>query len=82
MDLQIKIVTMDQLTCNIMFIVSNITFIVSLFLPNDSVIYFTLLIFLGCQAIELSLFIYLRAKQITTFLGIQIFCVKNNAPLV
>ena len=78
-DIHIKILTLDTLTCNVMFIFSNFAFILSLFITSEKVLLYTLILLLIGQATELSIFIYKRAKQITDFLGIRIFCVKNTS---
>lgn len=76
LDVQIKIATMDTFRCNIMFIFSNLILIISLFIKNSTYNFY----FLACTAIfkfaELAVFIYFRAKEITDFLEIRIFCVK------
>ena len=76
-DIQVKILTLDTLTCNIMFVFSNFAFILPLFSEDNNVKYFTLFLLLIAQATELGIFIYRRAKQITDFLQIRIFCVNN-----
>ena len=78
-DIQIKILTSDYLTCNIMFVFSNFAFILSLFIQSDIVILYTLIFLLVAQMTELSIFIYKRAKEITDFLKIRIFCINNPA---
>ena len=75
-DIQIKILTADYLTCNIMFVFSNFAFILSLFIQSDIVILYTLIFLLVAQITELSIFIYKRAKEITDFLKIRIFCIN------
>ena len=79
-DIQIKIATMDNFRCNIMFIFSNLMLILSLFFTNEKFNFY----FLGCTAIfefaELAVFIYFRANEITEFLGIRVFCVKSTEP--
>ena len=76
-DIQVKILTLDKLTCNIMFVFSNFAFILSLFLQSYEVILYTLILLLVAQATELGIFIFKRAKQITDFLKIRIFCINN-----
>ena len=76
-DIQIKILTLDVLTCNIMFVITNFTFILSLFIQVDIVLLYTLILLLVAQMTELSIFIYKRAKEITDFLEIRIFCINN-----
>ena len=77
-DIQIKIATMDNFKCNLMFIFVNFILMLSLFFKNER---FNLY-FLGCTAVfefaELAVFIYSRANEITDFLDIKIFCVKSN----
>ena len=80
LDMQIKIVTMDIISCNIMFVFTNIVFILSLFLYFDITKLYCLLLLLVAQITELSYFIFKRAKEITDFLEIRIFCI-NNPPL-
>ena len=77
-DVQIKILTMDTLTCNIMFVFSNFAFILSLFIHFDIVILYTLTLLLVVQMTELSIFVFRRAKEITDYLRIRIFCIKNQ----
>ena len=76
-DTQIKILTNDELSCNIIFVFSNITFILSLFLQLDTVKFYTLIILFATQAVELSIFIFTRAKEISDYLQIRIFCINN-----
>ena len=78
-DIQVKILTLDKLTCNIMFVFSNFAFILSLFLQSFEVKFYGLFLLLVAQATELAIFIFKRAKQITDFLKIRIFCI--NPPL-
>ena len=78
-DIQIKILTADNLTCNIMFVFSNFAFFLSLFIQSRLVILYTLIFLLIAQMTELSIFIYKRAKEITDFLKIRIFCINNQA---
>ena len=78
-DIHIKILTLDTLTCNIMFVFSNFAFILSLFISIEIVLLYTLILLFIAQATELSIFIFKRAKQITDFLGIRIFFVKNTS---
>ena len=75
-DIQIKILTTDVLTCNIMTIFTNLVFILSLFIHIDIVLIYTLFLLLVAQIVELAIFIYKRAKEITDFLGIRIFCIN------
>ena len=73
-DIEIKIATMDELKCNLMFIFSNFLFIISLFITDDeSKLYFLegLAIF---EFSELLCFIYIRTKEITEYLEINIIC--------
>ena len=77
LDMQVKILTMDTLKCNVMFVFSNISFILTLFIDNEYVKLFTLFLLFVAQANELTIFVCRRAKQITDFLEIRIFCVKS-----
>ena len=77
-DIQVKILTNDILTCNIMFIFTNISLILSLFINMYMITLYALIILFIIQAVELSIFIFRRAKQITDFLEIRIFCVNNQ----
>jgi len=79
-DIQIKILTMDNLGCNFMILFSNIAFIFSLIIPYESYRYYFLLFLLICQCCELSLFIYTRVKEITNFLNIRLFCISSTSP--
>ena len=76
-DIQIKILTNDELSCNIIFVFSNIAFILSLFLQIDTVKFYTLILLFAIQAIDLSIFIFTRAKEISDYLQIRIFCINN-----
>ena len=74
-DTEIKSVTIDEFKCNLMFIFSNFLFITSFFINDDvNKLYFLegLAIF---QFSELMSFIYIRAKEITGYLGIKIFTI-------
>ena len=77
MDMQVKILTIDTLKCNVMFVFSNFAFILSLFIDSEFVKLYTLFLLFVAQATELSIFVFRRVKQITDFLEIRIFCVKN-----
>ena len=81
-DIHIKILTSDILTCNIMFIFTNISLIFILFLHNYMIMLYSLIILFIIQSIELSIFIFRRAKQITDYLEIKIFCVNNQNVLI
>ena len=77
-DIQVKILTLDKLSFNFMIFLSNIGFISSLFIHVDiNKMYFLILLFVA-QATELYFFIIRRAKEITDFLEIRIFCVNNQ----
>ena len=78
-DIQIKILTSDILTCNIVFIFINISLIIILILNQYMIMLYSLILLSILQIIELSIFIYRRAKQITDFLDIKIFCVNNQS---
>ena len=81
-DIQIKILTMDALGCNYMIFFSNIIYIFSVVIPSSYTRYYTLLILFLAQALELSGFIYIRAKEITNYLNIRIFCVNNSPQII
>ena len=76
MDIQIKILTLELLSCNIMYNFTNISLIFSLFLDVYIVMLYSLIVVLIIQAIELAIFIFRRAKQITDYLNIKIFCIN------
>ena len=78
-DVQIKILTSDKLTCNIIFIISNISLISTLFIDIYIINLFILTVLLVLQSVELSIFIYKRAKQILDFLEIRLFCINNQS---
>ena len=78
-DIQIKILTSDKLTCNIIFIISNISLISTLFIDIYIINLFILTVLLVLQSVELSIFIYKRAKQILDFLEIRLFCINNQS---
>ena len=82
MDIQIKILTMDTLGCNYFIFISNIIYIGSVVIPPATIKYYTLLILFVVQCIELSAFIYVRAREITNYLKIRIFCVNNTIPQI
>ena len=79
-DIQVKILTLSNLTCNIMYFFTNIAFIFSLFIHVDIMKMYFLMLLLVAQATELTFFIFRRAKEITDFLEIRIFCI-NNPPI-
>ena len=81
-DIQIKILTMDSLGCNYMIFFSNIIYIFSVTIPSASIKYYVLLILFICQTLELCAFIYIRAKEITKYLNIRIFCVSNAPQII
>ena len=77
-DVQVKISTIDTLKCNIMYVFSNAIYISSFILfRNDFIRYYVLLFLFLVQSTELAVFIIFRAREITTHLGIRIFCVKE-----
>ena len=80
-DIQIKILTLDVLRCNYMVFISNIIYIITIILSSTIIKYYTLLILFVLQIAELCVFIYFRAREITTYLNINIFCV-NTAPQI
>ena len=76
MDIQVKILTQQKLSCNIMYNFTNIFFILSLFLDIYIVMLYALILLMILQAVELAVFIIRRAKQITDYLQIRIFCIN------
>lgn len=78
-DLQIKILTAGIVTCNIMFVFSNLAFILCLFFTIEDVCLYTLILLFVAQLTELFIFIFQRAKEITDYLKIRIFCINNPA---
>ena len=82
LDIQVKILTLDTLTCNIFYFFTNIAFISSLFIHVNFFKLFFLALLLVVQLTELCFFIYQRAKEITDFLEIRIFCVNNQPSLI
>lgn len=81
MDIQIKILTEQPLSCNIMFNFTNISFIFSLFLNVYLVMLYALIVLLILQSVELAIFIIRRARQITNYLQIRIFCINQVAKI-
>lgn len=77
-DIQIKIATIDSVKCGYIFILLNLVLMISILIRDNVYNYY----FLGFTAIfqfaELSVFIYFRAKEITEFLEIRVFCVKSS----
>ena len=71
-DMQIKILTQEFLTCNVMFMISNCGFITSLFIHVDVYKMYYLILLFVTQFVELTIFIIRRAKEITDFLEIKI----------
>ena len=80
-DLQIKICTMDVPSCSILYVFTNLTFLISLFAYFDFIRYWILLILFIAQGVELAFFVFIRAREITKYLGIRIFCVKEKSVL-
>ena len=78
-DIQIKILTLDYLGCNYMVLISNIIYIITISMHSTLIKYYVLLFLFALQSAELGTFIYVRAKEITTYLNIRIFCI-NTAP--
>ena len=78
-DIQIKILTLDTLGCNYMILISNIIYIMTITFHSTLIKYYVLLVLFALQSSELGYFIYVRAKEITTYLNIRIFCI-NTAP--
>lgn len=80
LDTQIKISTMDKVKCNVMFIVSNLVYINAfLFIHIDFLRYYVLLFLFVAQVAEISILIFFRTREITNYLGIRVFCVKQAA---
>ena len=80
-DLQIKICTMDVPSCCMLYIFSNVTFVFSLFTYFDFIRYWVLLILFIVQGVELSFFVFIRAREISKYLDIKIFCIKEKSVL-
>ena len=78
LDIQIKMATIDSFKCNFMFFFSNIVLISTIFIQDYLLIYYLLGFSAIFQAGELAVFIFLRAKEITNHLGIQIFVIQSN----
>ena len=78
LDMQIKIATMDIFECNIMFVFSNLIFIISIIIDVYIINYYWLIVLAMLQGVELVFFIFLRAKQITEFLDVEIFDVEKH----
>ena len=78
-DLHVKILTNDKLTCNIIFIFSNISLIAAIFIDIYIIRLFVLFGLFVIQSVELSILIYRRARQILDFLEIRLFCVNNQS---
>ena len=77
LDIQIKILTQQPLSCNIMYNFVNISFILSLFIDVYLVMFYAAILLMFVQIIELGIFIFRRAKQITDYLEIRIFCINS-----
>ena len=78
-DIQVKILTKQPLSCNTMYNFINISFILSLFIDNYIVMLYALMVLFLVQSIELMIFIFRRAKQITEYLKIRIFCINQTS---
>ena len=78
-DIQIKILTLDNLGCNYMVLISNIIYIITISMHSTLIKYYVLLSLFALQSAELGTFIYVRSKEITTYLNIRIFCI-NTVP--
>ena len=77
-DILVKMSTMDVLKCNIMYVFANIIYVGSFILfTSDFIRYYVLLFLFLVQSTELAVFIFFRAREITKYLGIRIFCVKE-----
>ena len=77
LDVQIKIVTMDSFKCSLIYVISNIALLISIFIKNEEYNFYFLGITGIFQFTELAVFIYFRANEITDFLGIKIFCIET-----
>ena len=82
LDIQIKILTMDTIGCNYMVFFSNIIYIFSVTIPSKILKYYTLLVLLFLQIIELCAFIIIRTRELTNYLNIRLFCVNNTANVI
>ena len=78
MDIQIKIVTNDRLRCNIFITCINLMINCSFLIFNDRYKFLYLGVIAVMLATELMMFIILRSRQITEFLGIKIFTIIPN----
>ena len=78
MDLQIRIVTEDIIKGNFFIILVSVLLLVSLYFSREKDILFCLCCIAYFQIIELSMFIYQRSMQITTFLEIKIFKINPS----
>ena len=78
LDIQIKIVTMDSFKCSLIYVISNIALMISIFIKNDEYNFYFFGITGIFQFAELAVFIYFRANEITEFLGIRIFCIESH----
>ena len=78
MDVQVRIVTMDQLKCNVFVTCINLMINCSFLVFVDKYKFWYLGVIAVMLATELTMFIVLRSRQITHFLGIRIFVIKPN----
>ena len=78
MDVQVRIVTMDQLKCNVFVTCINLMINCSFLVCVDKYKFWYLGVIAVMLATELTMFIVLRSRQITHFLGITIFVIKPN----
>ena len=78
LDLQIKIATMDAFKWGLMYSLSNVIYISSIFINNYSYNFYLLLFLAIVQIIELMIFIFIRVREITNYLDIKIFLVKSK----
>ena len=69
---------MDSFKCSLMFVISNIALVISIFIKNELYNFYYLGIVGIFQFAELTVFIYFRANEITDFLSIRVFCVQSS----
>lgn len=81
LDLIVKTVTMDNLSCNIMVIFTNAMMIISLILPVDTYKLYCLGALGICQMIELVVLVVIRVNELTGFLGIRLFVIEPKVPI-
>lgn len=76
-DTQIRIVTLDTVACNFMFIFSNVLYFASIFVYSTRYNLYLLCGLAAAQFAELATFIYFRANEITDYLGIKMFKISR-----